>query len=78
MNFLKQSARPPINKLELKFNRPNESRFEVLDLLPNNKTGKTYMPNISFKRGTERRKDATFETISTDKETWVQTESRSI
>ena len=42
VGFQQYCVRPPINKVELKFNQPNDSRFEPHNTLPDQLTGTTY------------------------------------
>ena len=42
VGFQQYCVRPAINKTELKFNQPNDSRFEPHNTLPEQLTGTTY------------------------------------
>lgn len=55
--FQQYSVRPPINKIELKFNQPNDSRFEPHNTLPDQLTGTTYKQNLNLKQYKPRNLD---------------------
>ena len=50
VGFQQYSVRPPINKTELKFNQPNDSRFDPHNTLPDQLTGTTYKQNLNMKK----------------------------
>jgi hypothetical protein len=54
MHFNQYMERPPINKDDLKHNRPNEKRFTIINDLPENKTGVTRLSNLRFENSLDR------------------------
>lgn len=54
MHFTQYCDRPPINKSDLKFQRPNDERFKEQNLLPDNLSSIMYKQNLQFNKATPR------------------------